>query len=99
MSEDKLRGAIVTAMDDCFMQVDARPSQKTRILRRIEGEVQLKRKRSYGVALAMALVLALCGGVVAAELGIFGHFGLVSEWNSARLARLDEAANAVVSAG
>ena len=95
MERDEMKREIVSAMDACFVQIDARPSQKTRILRRIEGEVQLKRKRSYGVALAIALVLALCGGVVAAELGIFGHFGLVSEWNGARLARLDEAANAV----
>lgn len=95
MGRDEMKREIVSALDACFVQIDARPSQKTRILRRIEGEVQLKRKRSYGVALAMALVLALCGGVVAAELGIFGHFGLVSEWNGARLARLDEAANAV----
>ena len=95
MSEDKLRGAIVNAMDDCFMQVDARPSQKTRIMRRIEGEVALKKRRTYTLALAMVLVLALCGGVVAAELGIFGHFGLTSEFNGERLSHLDEAASAV----
>lgn len=95
MEHDDLRREIRSAMDACFAQADARPSQKTRILRRIEGEANMKRKRTYGAALAMALVLALCGGVVAAELGIFGHFGLVSEWNGARLARLDEAAYTV----
>lgn len=95
MEHDELRRDIVSAMDACFACVDARPSQKTRILRRIEGEVHMKRKRSYGVALAMALVLALCGGVVAAELGIFGQFGAVSEYSAERLGHLDEAANAV----
>jgi len=92
MEHDDFRREIVRAMDACFAQADARPSQKNRILRRIEGEANVKRKRTYGAALAMALVLALCGGVVAAELGIFGQFGMVSEWNGARLARLDEAA-------
>lgn len=95
MSEDKLRGAIVNAMDDCFMQVDARPSQKTRIMRRIEGEETMRRKHTYTLALAMVLVLTLCGGVVAAELGIFGHFGLTSEFSGERLSHLDEAASAV----
>ena len=95
MSEDKLRGAIVNAMDDCFMQVDARPSQKTRIMRRIEGEATMRRKHTYTLALAMVLVLTLCGGVVAAELGIFGHFGLTSEFSGERLSHLDAAASAV----
>lgn len=95
MSEDKLRDAIVIAMEDCFMQVDARPSQKTRILRRVEGETTMKRKHTYTLALAMVLVLALCGGVVAAELGIFGHFGLTSEFSGERLSHLDAAASAV----
>ena len=95
MSEDKLRGAIVNAMDDCFMQVDARPSQKTRIMRRIEGEETMRRKHTYTLALAMVLVLTLCGGVVAAELGIFGHFGLTSEFSGERLSHLDAAASAV----
>ena len=95
MEHDEMRREIVSAMDARFAQIDARPSQKTRMLRRIEGEANMKRKRSYGAALALALVLALCGGVVAAELGIFGHFGLSREWNGARLARLDEAASTV----
>lgn len=95
MENDELRRSIHEAMDECFAYTDARPSQKYRILNRIEGEVQVKRKRSYGLALAMALVLALCGGVVAAELGIFGQFGAVSEYSAARLAHLDAAANAV----
>ena len=92
MEHDEMKREIVSAMDACFAQIDARPSQKNRILRRIEGEENVYRKRTYGFALAMVLALALCGGVVAAELGIFGHFGLSSEWNGARLARLDEAA-------
>ena len=95
MEHDEMRREIHSAMDACFACVDARPSQKNRILYRIEREENVKRKRSYGVVLAAALVLALCCGVVAAELGIFGHFGLMSEWNSARLARLDEVAYAV----
>jgi len=95
MGNDELSRAICGAMDDCFMRLDERPSQKTRILRRIEGEVNVKRKRSYGAVLAVALVLALCGGAVAAQLGIFGQFGTVSEWNGERLAHLDEAANIV----
>ena len=36
------------------------------------------RKRTYSVALAVVLALALCGGVIAAELGIFGRFGTIS---------------------
>lgn len=95
MGNDELSRAICGAMDDCFMRLDARPSQKTRILRRIEGEVNVKRKRSYGAVLAVALVLALCGGAVAAQLGIFGQFGTVSEFSGERLAHLDEAANIV----
>lgn len=95
MERDELQRGIVDALDMCFAGADARPSQKTRIMRRIEGEENVKRKRSYGVALAMAIVLALCGGVVAAELGIFGQFGTVSEYGGERLARLDEAAYAV----
>lgn len=94
MENDKMRRAVRDAFDAGFAHVDARPSQKTRILYRIEREVNVKRRvtRRYALALAMVLALALCGGVIAAELGIFGQFGLVSELSGARLARLDEAA-------
>lgn len=95
MENDELRRGIHAAFNECFAYTDARPSQKYRILNRIEGEAQVKRKRNFGLALAMALVLALCGGVVAAELGIFGQFGVVSEYSATRLAQLDAAANTV----
>ena len=97
MENEKMRRAVRDAFDAGFAHADARPSQKTRILSRIEREVNVKRRatRSYALALAMVLALALCGGVIAAELGIFGQFGAVSEMSGARLARLDEAANAV----
>ena len=55
----------------------------------------MKRKRSYGAVLALALVLALCGGAAASQLGIFGQFGMTGEGNSERLGHLDAAANAV----
>lgn len=55
----------------------------------------MKRKRSYGAVLALALVLALCGGAAASQLGIFGQFGMTGEGNSERLQHLDAAANAV----
>lgn len=97
MENEEMRRAVREALDAGFAHADARPSQKSRILYRIEREVNVKRRttRSFALALAMVLALALCGGVIAAELGIFGHFGLTSEWNGARLARLDEAAYAV----
>ena len=59
MERDELRQEIRSAMDACFACADARPSQKNRILNRIEGEATMKRKRSYGAVLALALVLAL----------------------------------------
>ena len=55
----------------------------------------MRRQHTYTLALAMVLVLTLCGGVVAAELGIFGHFGLTSEISGERLSHLDAAASAV----
>ena len=95
MERDELRQEIRSAMDACFACADARPSQKNRILNRIEGEATMKRKRSYGAVLALALVLALCGGAAAAQLGIFGQFGMTNEGNSERLGHLDAAANAI----
>lgn len=52
----------------------------------------MKKNISMRLVCAALVLLALCGGVIAAELGVFGHFGMQSEWNANRLAQLDEAA-------
>lgn len=94
MENDALRQRVHAAMDECFACTDARPSQKYRILNRIEEEVHVKKRIPMRLVFAVVALLALCGGVIAAEMGIFGQFGMVSEGNSQRLAHLDEAASA-----
>lgn len=95
MENDKLRQCIHNALDECFAYTDERPSQKYRILNRLEGEGKVKKRISATLVFAIVLVIALCGGVVASELGLFAQFGLRSEMNGTRLEQLDKAAAVV----
>lgn len=95
MKNDKVRQRIHDALDECFAYTDERPSQKYRILNRLEGEGKVKKRISATLVFAIVLVIALCGGVVASELGLFAQFGLRSEMYGTRLEQLDKAAAVV----
>ena len=95
MENDKLRQHIHAALDECFAYTDERPSQKYRILNRIQGEGKVKKRISATLVFAIILVIVLCGGVVASELGVFAQFGAQSENSGERLDHLDEAASVV----
>ena len=96
MENERLKRQIHAALDDCFAQMDKRPSQKNQIMSRAFEE---NRRRITPAALVLAVMLltALCGGAAAAKLGLFSRFisGESREWNGQRLERLDEAAQNV----
>lgn len=97
MEHDELREPVRRVMDECFRYADARPSQKDIILNRIQGGHTVKRRIPMTLAFAALLMLAMCGGVVAAGLGVFGQLsdGENAAWNGERLIHLDDAAHAV----
>lgn len=97
MENERLRRQICTALDDCFAQMDKRPSQKSQIMNRAFMEDRGRRRAPAALVLAVVLLMALSGGAVAAKLGIFSQFigGESKEWNGQRLERLDEAAQTV----
>ena len=55
----------------------------------------MKKRISATLVFAIILVIVLCGGVVASELGVFAQFGAQSENSGERLDHLDEAASVV----
>ena len=97
MENERLKGQIHAAFDDCFAQMNKRPSQKSQIMNRAFMEDREKRRTPAALVLAVVLLMALSGGAVAAKLGVFSQFisGEAGEWNGQRLERLDEAAQTV----
>jgi len=97
MENDRLKRQIHAALDDCFAQMDKRPSQKNQIMSRAFEENRGRRNAPAALALAVMLLTILCGGAVAAKLGLFSRFisSESHEWNGQRLERLDEAAQTV----
>ena len=50
---------IRAALGDCFSAIDARPSQKLRILHRIQGEGTMKKNTSMRLVCAALVLLAM----------------------------------------
>lgn len=96
MENERLKRQIHAALDDCFAQMDKRPSQKNQIMSKAFEE---NRRRIAPAALVLAVMMMtiLCGGAVAAKLGLFSRFisSESREWNGQRLEHLDEAAQTV----
>ena len=94
MNDERIRESLRACLSDSRF-----PAQCQReVLERIHGEQPLmKRKIPYAVVLAAVLVLAMSALAVAAGLGVFGSLkdNLNGEINSARLERLDQAADSV----
>jgi len=94
MNEERIRESLRACLSDSRF-----PEEKQReVLERIQGEKPyMKRKVSYAVVLAAALLLAMSALAIAAGFGVFGLLkdNINGEINGTRLERLDEAADAV----
>lgn len=94
MNEDRIRESLRACLSDSRF-----PEEKQwEVLERIHGEkTVMKRKISYAVVLAAALLLAMSALAIAAGFGVFGLLkdNINAEINGTRLQRLDEAADSI----
>ena len=76
INDEKLRQLVHTAADECFVELDRRPSLEYRIMSRIDQESRGIARRKPALALVFALIAALLltGTMIAASLGLFGEF-------------------------
>ena len=80
-----------SAINDCLSGVDSMPSQRSTIMRKARGDIQVKRKLSVGFVLLIVLVLAAVTALAAITLNAFyektiqkeGENGLIQDWSAA----------------
>ena len=76
MTEHEVREKIAGAVDACFSDLRDDPHLAQRIRRAAEGEEKVKRKLSFGLILAIVLILTtIAAAIAAARLGWVDYFG------------------------
>lgn len=100
MSDDRAyKQEVRRAFDEAFAFLDERPSLRGKIMRRLESGRKRGRSVSLRVAVAAAVLLALGGVAIAANLNLFAHFSTVQSDQPASAQRLELVDTLAVSVG